>query len=792
MGLKKNDEQSDIAISNQTNASEEYTIDKTAVSNSVENHSQDVAAKEPNKDVTQDTKGEAKTKKSKNKPSKKENKGNSREGNKSVKSSPLFMKIKDMLSYVSDQTLPMRRQIRFKLVVAFFIPAVLIVFLGLFSYNVSKGTIVSNYENSSQSNIENSSLYFNLLLKDIQTKASQLAGFTDFSVYYTKFDTYSISESMGFFSNAKSTLSTLVLSGPYINAAYAFGNMGNPMSTLAAQPDKTIYDKFVSSEELLKWNEIAFEVGGTKSAWMGNHPVIDEGIETTPDQYAASFIREFKAPAKGYIVFDLKRSEVESVLSNTVASKNSIVAFITPDGRETLATGEGSKSKLGDETAVFTDKDFFKKVVAGDKISGTDYVNYKGKRHLFVFSKVGDSGVMVCTLIPQGDILSQVGFIRIFTVIFVLIAFAVAVFIGLLLSTDIGKAINRFSTAFKNISAGDFTVRINTTRKDEFGALAHDMDDTMDKIRDLIADMTNFGSNVSDAAYKVSGASEEILTSINEVSDTVNVMNQGVDEQAKDTEKSFQQMTEFAGQIGEAYQETEQVGQVANATQSIISNGKNIVNELMEQVTSTSEVTSVIIRDIEDLELQSKSIGSVVGTINEIASTTNLLSLNASIEAARAGEAGRGFAVVAEQIRNLAEQSVASVKNIEKIVKNIQQKTQTTAGSAKRAEQMLSSQTEALNNTVKVFQDVDKHMVELLSKINYITNNMQAITVSKDEVLDAIKNIAAVTQQTLASSEVVGTNISNQIISVETLNAEAEVMKDRAKQLEEAIARFTI
>lgn len=790
MGLKKRiDVQSDKDQS-RVNASEEYTIDETAVSNSVAEGSQDVAAKEANKAVTQDNTGDVKTKKGK--ASKKGNKEKSMKENKSGKSSHPFAKIKDMLTYVSDQTLPMRRQIRFKLVVAFFIPAVLIVVLGLFSYNVSKNTIVSNYENSSQSNIENSSLYFNLLLKDIQTKASQLAGFTDFAVYYTKFDTYSISESLGYFSSAKSTLSTLVLSGPYISAAYAFGNMGNPMSTLAAQPNKTVYDKFVDSEELVKWNEIAEVVGGTKSAWMGNHPVIDEGIESSPEQYAASFIREFKAPAKGYIVFDLKKSEVESVLSNTVASKNSIVAFITPDGRETLATGEGSKLELGDGTAVFTDKDFYKKVAAGDKSSATDYVNYKGKKNLFVYSKVGDTGVIICTLIPQGDILSQVGFIRIFTVIFVLIAFAVAVVIGLFLSTDIGKAINKFSSAFKHISAGDFTLRMNTTRKDEFGALAHDMDDTLDKIRDLIADMTNFGHNVSDAAYKVSGASEEILTSINEVSDTVNVMGQGVDEQAKDTEKSFLQMTEFAGQIGEAYNETEQVGQVANNTQLIINNGKNIVNELMEQVTSTSEVTSVIIRDIEDLEKQSKSIGSVVGTINEIASTTNLLSLNASIEAARAGEAGRGFAVVAEQIRSLAEQSVASVKNIEKIIKNIQQKTQTTAGSAKRAEQMLSSQTEALNNTVKVFQDVDRHMVELLSKINYITNNMQAITVSKDEVLDAIKNIASVTQQTLASSEVVGTNVGNQIISVETLNAEAEAMKENAKKLEEAIARFTI
>jgi methyl-accepting chemotaxis protein len=105
---------------------------------------------------------------------------------------------------------------------------------------------------------------------------------------------------------------------------------------------------------------------------------------------------------------------------------------------------------------------------------------------------------------------------------------------------------------------------------------------------------------------------------------------------------------------------------------------------------------------------------------------------------------------------------------------------------------MLGLQTDALNRTVKVFQDVDSHMVDLLNKINSITANMKTITVSKDDVLDAIKNIAAVTQQTLASSEVVDTNINNQIVSIETLNTQAEDLKERAKELEEAIARFTI
>lgn len=707
------------------------------------------------------------------------------------KSKAFVTKLKDMLTYVGEQTLPLRRQIRFKLVVAFLVPAILIVALGVFSISRTQGTIVESYEQSSQGNIENSALYCSLLMKDIETKASQLAGLEDFYFYYTKYDSNSVMESNTLFASARTTMNTLVTGSVGIYGAYAFGNIGNSMSSLQANPSGDLYYNFNSSPEAAKWQEVVKTIGGAKSAWVGFHDVIDDGTDSRPDQYCASYIRSFYR-GEGYIVFDLLTTKVMEALENSIASDNSIVAFVSPDGRETIAAGDkASVSDLKEGEFVFSDSDFYLKASKGEKVSAKEYVNYKGEKNLFVYNKVGDTGAMICTLIPRSDIMSSLTSIRVATTIFVIIGFIVALLIGLVLSNDIGKAINRFSAAFKHIAAGDFTVRINTSRKDEFGVLAQDMDDTMDKIRDLVADMANFGFKVSDAAYQVSGASGEMLTSINEVSETVNVMSQGVNEQAKDTEKSFIQMTEFAGQIGEAYEGTEVVGQVANKTQQIVSGGKNIVNELIEQVTATSEVTNVIIKDIEDLERSSKSIGSVVGTINEIASTTNLLSLNASIEAARAGDAGRGFAVVADQIRSLAEQSVESVKSIERIIKDIQHKTQTTSASATRAEQMLGSQTAALNNTVQVFQNVDSHMVDLLEKINHITRNMQTITVSKDEVLDAIKNIAAVTEETLASSDVVDTNVSNQITSIEKLNHQAEELRERAQELEDAIAKFT-
>jgi methyl-accepting chemotaxis protein len=248
----------------------------------------------------------------------------------------------------------------------------------------------------------------------------------------------------------------------------------------------------------------------------------------------------------------------------------------------------------------------------------------------------------------------------------------------------------------------------------------------------------------------------------------------------------------LSDKINQVYNSTYEIEQIAKDTKVIVGEGIITIDELNSKSSATTDITHVVINEIEDLSLQSQSIESFIEVINGIADQTNLLSLNASIEAARAGDAGRGFAVVAEEIRKLADQSIKASNQITAVVNTIKTKTKVTANSAKQAESIVGSQMEALAKTIKTFENINDHVGNLVNNLNNIADGVRGIETAKDDTLDAIRNISAVSQQTATSSEEVSATAINQITSVEYLSKSASELALDAKRLEEAIQTFQI
>jgi methyl-accepting chemotaxis protein len=252
------------------------------------------------------------------------------------------------------------------------------------------------------------------------------------------------------------------------------------------------------------------------------------------------------------------------------------------------------------------------------------------------------------------------------------------------------------------------------------------------------------------------------------------------------------QMDSLSGKITNVSQNADEIGKLTSSTGNTISSGIESVQGLTASAQSTTEITQNVIVAIQELETKSKSISKIVSAINDIAEQTNLLSLNASIEAARAGEAGKGFAVVAEEIRKLSDQCLGSAGQISTIVNEIVEKTQDVVSIAQQAEEVVSTQAGAVEETTASFRQIDQQVESLLSALATIASNVQEMNSSRSETLEAIEGISAVSAETAACSTSVYSSAGSQMNAIKDLDQAAQDLRERADRMVEILGTFTV
>lgn len=695
-----------------------------------------------------------------------------------------FVKVFISSIKAGDSKQPLIKQIKFKLVVSFFVPVILIVALGLISYNSAKGTIIESYENTSYNTVASSADYVGLIMNSIVAQANQIAVDESVSFFYVNYDANTESDNTNYYKSINSMINNAKLSTVGLENATIFGNKGKLITTLNSIGDKVVtYDDYAATEDGKTWSKLQ----KANRAWMGSHASFDALVGADSTSYAMSYIREI-SDGGAFIIIDVSASEIKSTLEGALASENSKAALITSDGRELMV----DKDSFDMGSDLFATEGLSEKAKSSKEASGYEYVEIDGDKYLFVYSQITETGATIVSLIPESDILQSVNTIKVVTIIFVTFGALIALIIGIIIAGGIANATTQFTKSFKKVSDGDLTAKIKLGRKDEFGVMADETNNMIGKVRGLLVGVAGFGNNVSDASEELLHASSDIGESIKDVSVVMEEMDKGISLQVEETENGYRQMEAFADKIINVSENAKSIDSKAENARKIVENGTDVVNELKKQSEATAEITGTIISDINELEVKSQTIGSVVGTINGIAKQTNLLSLNASIEAARAGVAGKGFAVVADEIRKLADQSVGAVKDIEAIIATITSQTQKTAMSAADAGNKLMAQGTALNETVDAFAKIGVAFDELMAGINEILGNMNEIIETKDKVLDNIKNIAAVTEETNASTTTVKEAVEAQVRAVDALGVRAEELTTKAKELEEAIKVFRV
>ena len=255
-----------------------------------------------------------------------------------------------------------------------------------------------------------------------------------------------------------------------------------------------------------------------------------------------------------------------------------------------------------------------------------------------------------------------------------------------------------------SISEGNITVNTKAVYgKDEFGQL--------EKVFDVMS------SRLAEVVSNVNDASREIMTAAQSMMESSNELSVRTDSQSSSLEETAASIEEMVSNIK------------TSAEKSLL--GKNMMSESMQYIENAANIIAQTASNIEEVYQSSEKIKDITKIIEDIAFQTNILALNASVEAARAGDQGKGFAVVASEVRNLAQTTQASVKDITELVDNTSQKIDTATQTAKQSQEIFVDLQNKVSDTSKLMETITSNALEQESGTNQISvevNNMESAT----------------------------------------------------------------
>jgi len=675
-----------------------------------------------------------------------------------------------------------QNSIKTKLVLVFLLPVVLMIILGIISFNQSSTSMTETYEKNALMTLNMMGTYLDLGFQTVEGKGIQLNTNEIIKKYYSADDTEKNHSSVEQYKNVQNMVSSVVLNDNIISNIYILTDSKAGVSAHSSL-SPGLYTEYMNSEEGKMFVE-----SNQKYMWTGYHPHLDEVLKIDSADYGATlnyYLYNNNNKKVGLIVLDINSSFIDEVLEKVDFGQQSIVGLVTQDGREIL---KGSNT----EDFSIKETEFGKQLINGtlSEESGVSYVTYNNQKYLFVHQPVSKGAMYLWTLIPEQMIISQSSKMLKITVSFVIMASLIGMIVVGFMVRDISKAIYQMNNVTSSAAEGNLRQEIKLKRKDEFYLLGKGISYMISSMRKLIGGMKEESQEVAEAAAKVDASTTKLHSATMKITEVVNNISGITQNQADDAKSCLIKMSELSEQIKVVSGKAENITEVTQRVQGDIEYGMTSMNVLSENANHTAIISKEIIEHIQVLEEKTNLIHEIVSTINQIAKQTTLLSLNASIEAARAGQAGTGFMIVASEIGELAKESQTAASKIQEILNGISQQTKDTVISAKKSEEIVAIEHRSLDEAHKVFGSI-KIEINLLSKyLEELMLSVGQMHSAKEDTLGAVQNITEIAEHTVENTEILNITNERQREVVEELYLAVEKLRITSDCLEESVSVF--
>jgi methyl-accepting chemotaxis protein len=325
---------------------------------------------------------------------------------------------------------------------------------------------------------------------------------------------------------------------------------------------------------------------------------------------------------------------------------------------------------------------------------------------------------------------------------------------------------------------GDLTSRLPVVSGDEIGTLSARFNEFMEKLQQMIKDISSGIDTLSSSSTELSAISEQMSSNANDTSsksDRVATAAEEMSVNMNSVSAALEQTTTNTNMVSLA---AEEMNSTINEIAQGAENARSISQKAVEQTGDTSEQMS-------HLGDAASAIGKVTETITEISEQTNLLALNATIEAARAGEAGKGFTVVANEIKELAKQTAEATLDIKQQIEGIQNSTGSTVGSIDEIGKVIADVNETVNTIATAVEEQSVSTREITNNIAEISSGTGEVNENVAQSSQVANEITqSITEVNQASTEIA--NSSNQVKN------SAQELSSLADQLTEMVGRFKV
>lgn len=673
--------------------------------------------------------------------------------------------------------------IRAKIFLCFLVPILFLILVGVFSYKKAAAGMYDTFRDSNEQTINMANQYLDVSNSFIEAEALKYAFQSDLGKYMIGLYETDAVQRKTVINSVGSSIRASQAGNDFISNIHIVTEEDVQMlSTKAGGTVMGIYKDY--KNEMLGYSDKGKKI----PEWVDYHNTLDDTLGLKQSDYIMAY-QTTPQSGKGFIVIDVKASAIQQFLDSLDMGDGSIIGFVTQSGREIISEKlpDGQESTRADGETVFYGQDFFNNL---EDQQTTKEVSINGKSYLFFYSRMERTNAAVCALVPMEIVNGQADDIRNVTIAVVLIACVVAVLIGIIISTGIQKNMKRISGRLEEVAEGNLTTKVSVKGHDEFNNLAVVANHMINNNKKLVQKVSGATDTLESSAQEVRQASNVMKDYSVNIIQAIDEINDGITKQSEHAEECVRKTDTLSEEIQNVSSIAGQVEGLVSEAENMINHGMQMVQTLGERATKTTDVTIKVETSIEELKKESEIINEFVETITDISEQTNLLSLNASIEAARAGEAGRGFAVVAEEIRKLADHSAEAAGEIQNNVTHITDQTVNSVENAKQARDMVALQTEAVQEVVGVFDDMNQCMQKLFDALKEIVSSTEQADKEREDTLAAVKNISDIIAETAEGTKLVQSVAAKLQENVDTMNQTAQSLGDNMNDLKSEISVF--